>query len=120
MTLTFKHYLIIAVAILTVAVGISTYKLIEVSQRAKSLEASHKILEKDFLDRQETIEVQFDSLAGQIEILNQYNSDLLQEIDLLNKTKADRKTKKDEKDTDISRINDTNGIYSEVARHYRH
>ena len=119
MKLTLQHYLIIAVAILAVATGISTYRLIKVSERSKSLEASQRILEADLMKEQEHLKKVDDTLKNEIHYLNEYNADLLAEIEDIRKTKADRKSKKDEKDTDIDRIHAVDAIYSEVARHYR-
>ena len=119
MTLSIKHWFIIGFGILLLWSGFSTYKLIEVSERAKSLEASQRILEQDIISEQENIKKAFDSIGWEIHYLNEHNADLHFEIEELIKTKADRKSKKDEKDTDIDRINNAGSLFWEIARHYQ-
>jgi outer membrane murein-binding lipoprotein Lpp len=88
MKLSVTHWLIIAVAILALATGVSTYKLIQVSERAESLEAATKIYEKDFEDLQQEKYSLIDSIekikknrAKEIEARDQKISDLLVNID---------------------------------------
>lgn len=110
------YLLIIALIVWSVFSGI---RLMEVSERAKSLEASHRILEQDFLNEQEDIKKSFDSIGQEIHYLNEHNANLEFEIEALRKTKADRKSKKDEKDTDIAGIHNSDSLYREIARHYQ-
>lgn len=99
--------------------GISTYKLIEVSQQTKSLEAAHKILEKNFQNQQKNITTEFDSIEKAILFNNQFISELHFDLIELDKRKVDINTKSNENKDRINRITNADSLVWYITRRYR-
>ena len=109
----------VKVLLLTLALGLLTWYLYRAHAENAALRDALELLEGSFVEEREANRLEFERQQEVIDSLIDNDSGLREDLEELDRTKADINRKADEKETDIRGIRDVDSLRNEVARHYR-
>ena len=109
----------VKILLLTLALGMLTWCQYRADAENAALRDALELLEGSFVEEREANRLEFERQQEVIDSLIDNDSGLREDLEELDRTKADINRKADEKETDIRGIRDVDSLRNEVARHYR-